>query len=516
MNEANLVALADACQPALVRTTVRPKSLVRVVADAAAFQGWRCEKVAEPQSIACQLLGRGASFILDFGAHTVGQLQLRIAPEPAADAPVRLKLTFAEVPAELGESFDPYDHSNNALSRSWLQDEIVNIDIVPQTVILPRRYAFRYVKIEIIDTAPAYKIRFADISCITCSSADASRVAPLPATVPEDVRVIDEVALRTLHNCMQTVFEDGPKRDRRLWLGDLRLQALANYVSFRNYDLVKRCLLLFGGLCAQDGLVNADMYEFPTPHRGNCRILDYSALFAATVLDYLQASGDRETAQLLWPIALRQLELLKYVNADDVFVDPGNWWIFIDWHSGLHRSAASHGVLLYGMQQTYELSRLLGREGEVASLPAKIEAMRQAARHQLFDSQQGVFVSGPQRQVSWASQAWLTLGGVLSADEGSAVLSRAMANPQAVRPNGPYLYHHVVHAMLLCGMKQQATELIRHYWGTMVELGATTFWEVFDPANQKLSPYNNNHLMNSYCHAWSCTPTWFIRQWLAK
>lgn len=29
-------------------------------------------------------------------------------------------------------------------------------------------------------------------------------------------------------DCMQSVFEDGPKRDRRLWLGDLRLQALAS------------------------------------------------------------------------------------------------------------------------------------------------------------------------------------------------------------------------------------------------------------------------------------------------
>jgi hypothetical protein len=31
---------------------------------------------------------------------------------------------------------------------------------------------------------------------------------------------------------MQEVFEDGPKRDRRLWLGDLRLQALVNDVTF--------------------------------------------------------------------------------------------------------------------------------------------------------------------------------------------------------------------------------------------------------------------------------------------
>jgi hypothetical protein len=31
------------------------------------------------------------------------------------------------------------------------------------------------------------------------------------------LRRIDDVALRTLRNCMQTVYEDGPRRDMRLW-----------------------------------------------------------------------------------------------------------------------------------------------------------------------------------------------------------------------------------------------------------------------------------------------------------
>ena len=46
-----------------------------------------------------------------------------------------------------------------------------------------------------------------------------------------DDAALDRVSQRTLRDCMQTVFEDGPKRDRRLWLGDLRLQALANYAT---------------------------------------------------------------------------------------------------------------------------------------------------------------------------------------------------------------------------------------------------------------------------------------------
>jgi hypothetical protein len=45
----------------------------------------------------------------------------------------------------------------------------------------------------------------------------------------------------------------------------------------------------------------------------------------------------------------------------------------------------------------------------------------------------------------------------------------------------------------------------------MVEAGADTFWEVSDPSNALLSPYDNV-LINSYCHAWSCTPTYLVRQ----
>jgi alpha-L-rhamnosidase len=76
------------------------------------------------------------------------------------------------------------------------------------------------------------------------------------------------VSLRTLRDCMQTVFEDGPKRDRRLWLGDLRLQALADYVSYRNDDLVKRSLYILAGTATDKGLVGTCSLERPQPARG--------------------------------------------------------------------------------------------------------------------------------------------------------------------------------------------------------------------------------------------------------
>ena len=44
----------------------------------------------------------------------------------------------------------------------------------------------------------------------------------------------------------------------------------------------------------------------------------------------------------------------------------------------------------------------------------------------------------------------------------------------------------------------------------MVELGADTFWEVFVPEDERASPYRTP-LLNSYCHAWSCAPAYFLR-----
>ena len=91
---------------------------------------------------------------------------------------------------------------------------------------------------------------------------------------------------------MQTVYEDGPRRDMRLWyvqsspcitklpadiiaqraisrIGDLRLQALCSYATFKDYDLAKRCLYLFAGMPFNDnGLLAACVYEKPTPHFG--------------------------------------------------------------------------------------------------------------------------------------------------------------------------------------------------------------------------------------------------------
>jgi hypothetical protein len=500
---------AEKATPTLLRTPKKPVSAITVATNAASFQGWKIGSTAEASSVYNRPLTPGDSFILDFGEHLTGYAQLALrAFDIPVDAPVRLQLIFGEVLAEVTEPFDPY---TGGLTRAWLQDETVNVDVVPQTVNLPRRYAFRYLKVTVVSCSTHGKFGFSDISAEAVSSADEKRLAPFTPDSAEDA-ALDRVARATLRDCMQTVFEDGPKRDRRLWLGDLRLQALANYATYRNFDLVKRSLYILAGTSTDKGLVGTCAFESPQPVRGGNSILDYTALFAPTVLEYLEASGDRKTAEDLWPLVVKQLDFtLEPVNPEGLLIAPKAWWCFIDWHRTLDKQAPEHAVVLFGLKATQRLADKLGKSKEVAFIPELVARIELAARKSLWDESQGLFVSGPKREISWASQAWMTLAGVPSPEQARRAMSGVLRSPAAEKPVTPYMHHYIVEALQTAGLRDEAAAHLRSYWGEMVSKGADTFWEVYVSGDDHLSPYKS-HLMNSYCHAWSCTPTYLLRK----
>ena len=78
--------------------------------------------------------------------------------------------------------------------------------------------------------------------------------------------------------------------------------------------------------------------------------------------------------------------------------------------------------------------------------------------------------------------------------------------------NTPYMMHHFIDALISVGQTSRAVQEIKKYWGGMVQAGADTFWELYDPKRPDFSPYGSK-LINSYCHAWSCTPAYFIRKY---
>jgi alpha-L-rhamnosidase len=497
-------------KPVLYTTIIEPEQIVEIIEDASSYQNLKMIRVSGMEEhYKSPLKSKKTNLIIDFGGHTVGRIQFVIRPTLPAHAPVQLKFTFGEVPSELHKPFGDY---RGTLSKAWLQEEIITIHTMPDTVKLPHRYAFRYVKIEHLASAGDMDFFISDIYCQSVSSAYKD-LDSKGRKIPPEFERISEVSIKTLHNCMQTVFEDGPKRDRRIWIGDFKLQALANYYSYQNADLVKRGLYLFAGTASTEGLVYGTLFERPWPHPQEHFPIDYCLLYNTILTDYYMATGDLETVKDLWMVARQQvLKIMPNINEQGLFEASQDWWTFVDWNEQLDKQTSLQGIVIYALNKTWELAKILDKQNEIPQLPDLIDRMKNAVRKLYYDQKSGLFVSGNSKQVSTASQTWMILSETVSPEEGKLLLEKILSHGGVVKPVSPYLYHYVAEAMISCKMYQEARELLLGYWGDMVRKGADTFWEVYDPENDYLSPYGSIQ-MNSYCHAWSCTPVYFIRKY---
>ncbi|MGI6243714.1 MAG: glycoside hydrolase [Prevotella sp.] len=508
---------AEACKPRLIRTVHHPTQEVQIVKDPNAFQGYKAVKSGDIADLYEKSFKTKKTVIVDFGEHLVGHVRFKIRDiQGMQDAVLRFKVTFGEVPSDLALPIDPYTGS---LSRGWLQDFICDVDY-SGAFTFNRRIAARYMKIETIGTSIYSDFCFDNITFEATSSAGESHVSLAPTT-PQIFKDIVRVSENTLRGCMQGVFEDGPKRDQRLWMGDLYLQALANSASFKQFDMTKRCLYLLAGLAnPNNGLLYSNMVEYPKPHAQQTFFVDYALSYVLTLSDYLNATNDKETATDLWPVAKRQVEavLEKAVDHNHLYSNTGYQFkgmpvsiLFFDWApNSLDTHAAIQSYLPYVMDRLCDIASKIGKGDEVARLPRQANLMRKAGRRAYWDAKNQTVVSGPERQQSVTGTSWAVLGDMLTAKEARRAIRHVLASETSVKPGTPYACHFLVAAMLHCGMNTEARSYVEQYWGGMVRLGADTFWEYYVPDNQMFSSYNGYTLLNSYCHAWSCTPVYFI------
>lgn len=475
----------------------------------------RCEtgevKVIEDTDYNKQHLKKGNRVCLDFGNHQVGYLSLKLQSYGShADAPVWMKLHFAENPAELLENPKEY---NGWICSSWIEEEQVHIDVIPSEYQFQRRYSFRYVEIEILDISNKFDLIIENAVCTAVSSADDNKIKSFIAK-NELHQKLDRIACRTLHNCMQKVFEDGPKRDRRLWLGDLRIQALANYETYQNNNLVKACLYLFAALTMEDGLIGACIFLDPVPEVDDTQMFDYSLFFISTLLDYYQETKDLETLKELWPTALSQIYLAEQQIGHDGIVKDSNvlGWCFVDWNLKLNKQASAQGVFMYAVLSAMKIAEILGEEAEQKRLRDLYDICKNSANEILWDEESEVYVSGEKRQISYASQVWMILGGAITGTDAAELLRHVESVENVLEMVTPYMYHNYIDALILSGEKKKACEKLEEYWGGMAAQGADTFWELYNPKNPLESPYGGT-IVNSYCHAWSCAPAYFLRKY---
>ena len=288
-------------------------------------------------------------------------------------------------------------------------------------------------------------------------------------------------------------------------MGDLRLEALANYGTYRQNDLVKECLYLFGGDTLSDDRIGASLFIEPEIAVDDVSMFDYSLFFPVVLLDYVKQTKDEEALDDLYEIAVRQVYLAKeQVGEDGVVKDSDKiGWCFVDWNMELNKQASAQGIYLYALKAAMELADMCSDDERKEELTLEYERAVAAARQYFFDMETGVFVSGSVKQISWASQCWMILGGAVSVEEGNAIMDRMKGISDVINMVTPYMYHHYISALIILGRDEEAKETIKDYWGGMEAEGADTFWELYRPGFPDESPYG----------AWSCAPAYFIRKY---
>lgn len=456
----DFLAKAEALKPELIKVPVKPDRLVDIVESAEDYIAKNAGNVSDLKD---SPMGEGDDVCLDFGDHHVGYVSFKLTPVGSPpDAPAYLRLKFGEIPYEIAANSANY---HGSISRSWIQEEFLHIDILPAVIKLPRRYAFRYMQLSVIDTSPKYKVVLSDVVCETVSSVSLSDAMPLKT---------------------------------------------------KDSDLVKRCLYLFAGLPQAEGRIGACLYLEPKLQVDDVALFDYSLFFVSCLHDYYEATGDMETLKELFPVADRQIELaLRELDQDGVVKDKDTWWCFLDWADGLNKQAGAQAVLIYTLKQAQRMAHWLKDEAKAKEYASHIETTTKGALDILWDKKQGFFVSGAEKQVSWTSQIWFVLAGVFDKEKNKELLHHLIDVNPKIGMVTPYMYHHFIDALMQSGCEEEAFANMQAYWGEMIRDGVDTFFELYNPDNKYISAYGDC-MINSFCHAWSGTPAYFIRKYLDK
>ena len=146
--------------------------------------------------------------------------------------------------------------------------------------------------------------------------------------------------------------------------------------------------------------------------------------------------------------------------------------------------------------------------------PAWADLLSEAAQRYLADL--GTYTFGDRRQ----DNAMAIYAGVATKEQTQAIYDKILAptSPAWNLLATPYYNNYVIYAMSLAGHNAATLGVIRNYWGGMLNEGATSWWEGYDPKWEKkdfhahLQADDGTGYFVSLAHGWSAGPT----SWLTE
>lgn len=142
-------------------------------------------------------------------------------------------------------------------------------------------------------------------------------------------------------------------------------------------------------------------------------------------------------------------------------------------------------------------------------------------KQKLFDyywnEQQGAFVhsriEGKQTEnVTRYTNMFAIFFDYLTQKQREAVKENVLLNDNVQKIMTPYMRYYELEALCEIGEKDYVLQEIKDYWGGMLDLGATTFWEEYNPAKKGAAHYEmyGRAFGKSLCHSWGASPIYLL------
>jgi len=421
--------------------------------------------------------------VLDFGRESDGRLE--VISDSAA--PMKIEVQY-------GESLE------EALREPYLGAD--EIDVPPRSTAYGPKSAFRYAVVRFLEGVSP--LRFKAIRLDTLYY-PVHYLGSFESSDPLLDRIW-KVGAYTSRLCMQDGIWDAPKRDRGRWMGDLDVSGRVIDTVFANRFLMQETL---------DKLV----HDAGNPvHDEVNGIPGYSAFWVMGEADYYRHLGDAAYLHSLHDPLVRLLSYMETeLNDQNLFANTQKHWPFVDWSPDLNGDTAEarRATQLEFYKAFTQGAWLLSEMGDAASaarFKAKAEAMKQAAIKDLLDPATNTF---GQR---WQTNAMAIFSGVADAALAQSIWENVLSHDRHFMIT-PYYNFYVITAMAEAGHRKEALDWIREYWGGMIQRGATSFWEAYDPTWPKenfhaaLQADNGQGYFVSLSHGWSSGPTaWLTEQ----
>jgi len=323
----------------------------------------------------------------------------------------------------------------------------------------------------------------------------------------EEINRIYDVARYTFELNTREFFIDGIKRDRWVWSGDAYQSYLMNYYSYFDQPTVERTMMALRGKDPVTSHINT--------------IMDYTFYWFLGIYDYYLYTGDQTFIKQFYP---RMKSLMDYCLGRR---DKNGWmsglagdWVFIDWATGLSKKGAVSFEQLLLCRSLETMAICAGIAGDNA---AGADYNQQAAslRRKFFDtywnpSKQALvhsLVDGKQTDnVTRYANMFSIFFDYFNAEQKQAVKNSVLLNPDVQKITTPYMRFYELEALCAMGEQDFVRKEMKSYWGGMLRLGATSFWEEYDPSKKEGEHYAmyGRPFGKSLCHAWGASPIYLL------